>query len=345
MFVQLSRSALADERTLQLGAVLSLTGPASRHGQAIKDGIEFAKKELNEKGWKVTVDYEDDETVPKLTISAVERLAAGGTRFFIGPTWSFLAEASAPAFVRSNSISLQPSNSSEFVHGGSDRLFFLLGRIKNSESVLTEWLKSRQIKSVAIIIATSTWGDLHREIFRNAALHAGAEVVLDESFQYGDENSAIPTLVTRLRTRMPNAILSTTSKEIVALLLSYLERQQVQTTMVSRELGDAVATKLTGKTSNMINGFSLVPRINPSFASRFKAGSGHTPIIYTDNAYDAVISLSMAAAAVGSDPERVKAFLEEQLDYPGASGRIKFDERHDVKGGEYEITEVVRRSE
>ena len=54
-----SQSA-ADDRTLHLGAVLSLSGAASVQGRALQDGIEFAKKVLVEKGWRLEIQYEDD---------------------------------------------------------------------------------------------------------------------------------------------------------------------------------------------------------------------------------------------------------------------------------------------
>ena len=95
---QASGAAAPAEKVLRVGAILSMSGPASAQGAALKDGIELAKNVLENGGWKVEVIYEDDGTVPKTTVSAIESLAARGTKFFIGPTWSFLADAAAPIF-------------------------------------------------------------------------------------------------------------------------------------------------------------------------------------------------------------------------------------------------------
>lgn len=82
-------TAIADEPTLRLGAVLSLTGAAAVHGTGIQEGLEFAKQELGKKGKNVEIVYQDDGTEPKRTINALESGIASGLRFFIGPTWDF----------------------------------------------------------------------------------------------------------------------------------------------------------------------------------------------------------------------------------------------------------------
>ncbi len=334
--------ALAQSRELQLGSILSLTGGASPHGTAMNDGVQLAVKELREQGWKIRIDYEDDGTEPKRTISSLEHLLSKGTRLFVGPTWGLLAEPAASHFVRTKSLSLQPGNSSEFVSGGSGQFFFFLSPVRKQEPVIAGWLKANKITTVGVLIANSPWGELHRQLFHRAALVAGATVIFDESFQYGEENTAIPALATRLRANTPQVILTTSSRDISALLVTHFERQRVQVKILSPDLGDAVVEKLTAEESPSVNGFWIQAKVSDEFRKAFRAWKGREPLKYTNTAYDAVKALSVAVEAVGMDPERVKEYFEKKIDFSGAAGRIRFDKNHDIAGNEYEITEVIK---
>jgi ABC-type branched-subunit amino acid transport system substrate-binding protein len=67
-------SASGQEKKLEIGAVLSLTGAAAVHGSGIQEGVEFASRRLKDQGWGVEVNYQDDATLPRRTLSALEAL-------------------------------------------------------------------------------------------------------------------------------------------------------------------------------------------------------------------------------------------------------------------------------
>ena len=47
--------SFAQSKQLQVGAVISLTGMAAAHGDAIREGLQFAAKDLAERGAPVTL--------------------------------------------------------------------------------------------------------------------------------------------------------------------------------------------------------------------------------------------------------------------------------------------------
>ncbi len=76
---------------IRIGAVLGLTGDAAQDGLSIKRGIELAKADLAKEGIVVEIEYQDDKTDPKQTVSALQYLlSTNRPQAIIGPTWSFL---------------------------------------------------------------------------------------------------------------------------------------------------------------------------------------------------------------------------------------------------------------
>ncbi len=338
-----SASANPGQKELHLGVVLSLSGAASPHGVAMREGVDFAVSQLKEDGWTIDLKFEDDGTEAKRTVSAVERLSSTGYRFFVGPTWGLLAEPAAPVFARTHSISMQPGNSSEFVSGGNGNFFFFLTPVRKYEPVLTEWLKSGKYKKVAILIADSPWGELHKNVFKKVVQNAGAEIVFDEGFQYGEENTALPPIVTKLKAKAPEVILTTSSKEITAQLVKHLERQQYRTAVLSPDLGDAVLEKLLPAESDWVEGYFIRPESRETFKEKFRSWKNRDPLKYADTAYDSVMALAEAVEKAGAEPAAVKSYLETKLDKEGASGRLRFDKNHDQQDGGYVIIEKIAR--
>jgi branched-chain amino acid transport system substrate-binding protein len=331
----------APQKTLRLGAVLSLTGMASAHGNAIRDGMELAKHQLTSEGWDVHILYEDDGTVPKNTVAGVENLVRQGRKLIIGPTWGILSKPAATNFRRHNAISLQPCNSSDFVSGDNTNYFFIFSRPSSAKSVIVEFLKNQRGKKVALINNISDWGVLWQRLFQDAAAEVGAEIVLDEMVQFFEFDAAVPTLVTKLRSKGAEVVLSTTSKEGVALTLAQLENQKVRVSFLSPDLVDAVGEGLVRRESAFVDGYSITPIDSPQFSALFEKHFGRKPRKYSDTAYDGVIALAKSVEAVGDDVETVKDYLEHTLDMQGLSGRIKFDSNHDTVGAGYGVQRDV----
>ena len=146
----------ANNQEIVIGAVLSETGMASIDGNNIKSGIEFAKEELAKKGVKVKVIYEDDQTNPKNTVTAIQKLVdVNHPQAIIGPTWSFLADAAGPVVEKNKIVALTPSNTSEYVNPQTDYMFFGAPKNETKNIETTKWIKERGLKKIAIVIEKS----------------------------------------------------------------------------------------------------------------------------------------------------------------------------------------------
>jgi branched-chain amino acid transport system substrate-binding protein len=333
-----------EHKSLSVGVVLSLTGMASIHGKAILDGVELAKSDLEKKGWKIDLQLEDDGTEPKRTVTAFQRLTGAGQRLFVGPTWGILAEPARPVIMRSNSLSLQPCNSSDFVAGDNSRNFFFFTPPTSALPLINEFLKKYPNKKVAILNNTSNWGDLWTKLFTKAATDNGLSVASTDMVQFSEGVSTFASLLAKYKRDGVEVILSTTTKESTAEIVKKMEELQYNGTLLSPDLLDSISDKLVGGTSRFVEGYGIHPVTSTAFIESYQKTFGRVPGKYADSGYDALTALAAAVSAVGNDPDAIKEYLENKIDIEGAAGRVKFDKNHDVAGRGYEVAQLVKKS-
>ena len=110
----------ADANTIKIGMTGPLTGDAAIYGTAVKNGIEIAVAEINEKakaegGLKIEFKAEDDEADGEKAVSGYNVLKDWGMQVFIGTVTSGACNAVAPGAVADQMFLLTPSASSAAV--------------------------------------------------------------------------------------------------------------------------------------------------------------------------------------------------------------------------------------
>ena len=333
--------AVSGRPPLKIAAVLSLTGPASVHGESMRKGIELAQRELKIEGRPVSVAVEDDGTAPLRTVSVVKSLTARGYKFFVGPTWSYLVESAGPVFQREGVLALAPAVSSEEVGGIQPAVFFGTGKSQYKLKPVIEWLRAQQVKKAAIVYASSRWGEVHGALYKQAAAAAGVEIVALETFNYGDEEGSIPIILTKLRGLDVDALLTTSSKEGAAKIFRVMSELKMRAKLLSTEdLLDAARAGILPAADGRTAAYSLALVTLPDFALKYRQAFGEEPYIYADSAYDAVRLLTRAYYETDGSVGAVSKYLEDLKGYSGLSGVWVFDRGHDVQKGAYEIRTV-----
>ena len=110
-------TTVATEKSVNVGAVLALTGYAAIEGENIKDGIELAKADLKKEGINLNVEYYDDATDPKKTITGVSYMNGKGIKTIFGPTWSYQISAALPVIAQNSMTAIIADTSSDVVEG------------------------------------------------------------------------------------------------------------------------------------------------------------------------------------------------------------------------------------
>jgi branched-chain amino acid transport system substrate-binding protein len=329
-----------DTGAIKIGAVLSLTGSASADGEALKEGIEFAKETLVNKGVQVEIVYQDDHTEGKDTVSAINAVASQNIQAMIGPTWSFLGDAAAPTIDRLKLVSLMPVTTTEVVNGKSDYLFH--GSIKNElmEGEFAQFIKDKNIKTIAYIGNNDSWSKSIEGALAKAADKNGAKIIIQQEVSYGSEAAAIPGLLLKVKQQNPDVIIfSIFDDQGIAKLVTTARQQNIMIPIVSTDtsLVRVIGEGLLGTTS-LDNLYKISPKTDGSFEKAYEARYGKKPHTFADRGYDAVMIL--VDAIQDKKDMDLKDYLHTKTNYKGYATTYAFDMNGDVKGGEWQLIPI-----
>jgi branched-chain amino acid transport system substrate-binding protein len=324
-------------KKLTFAAVLGLSGYASQHGAAIKNGILLATDKLKRDGWEIDFQLEDDETNSGKTVSAVRSLLARNYGFFIGPTWSFQIKAAEPVLRANNALAITPAGSSTINGGPSDNIFNVCPNRSKQTPVLTGWLKSRQEKRAFVLTAHGDWGELHHDVFVNAVKQSGGTVVLQEHMNYGIDSSSLKSLMLRGRRSKFDILLTTTSSEDMAKIVKARKDLQMDFTIVATDtIQDAVNLELV-EPAQLQNVFMSYLPVSTEFSKLHQSSYNTPPSLYSDRAYDAVMVLAEAIAATDGSVGEVRKHLRSGKLTAGITGPIEFNDVGDNAAANYTV--------
>jgi len=107
--------AAAEKKTVKLGVIAPLTGPLSELGLGIKNSVDLAIRQANEKGtvpgYEIVLAAEDDTADPATGANAANKLASdpqvGGV---VGTLNSSVSQSVAPVLAKANIVQVSPAN-------------------------------------------------------------------------------------------------------------------------------------------------------------------------------------------------------------------------------------------
>ena len=108
----LTAPALAQDNTLKIGFITTLSGPAAVLGEQSRDGFLLAAKDLGEKfgGLDTEIIVVDDEQKPDVAVNRVrELIEREDVDFVVGPIFSNILQAIAPAVTSAGKIIISPN--------------------------------------------------------------------------------------------------------------------------------------------------------------------------------------------------------------------------------------------
>jgi branched-chain amino acid transport system substrate-binding protein len=338
-----NNSNVGADKEIIIGAPLSLSGSAANDGENIKKGADLAVEDLAQKGIKVRIIYENDETNPTMTVTSIQKLFATEKTIdaLIGPTWGFLVDAGAKLISEHKTVTYSPANTSEIVSARSPYLFF--GSLKNAEKdVPTEnWLRSQGSKKVAIIVDNTYWGDSHLTAFKTAITKSGAELVMTERLPLGGEKDGMTSAFTKALTAKADTILWTGYENAAAaILIQKIQQQGKNIKFLSASaipVGLAKNKTISIRSTDSI--YYLRPQLSNEFSEKFKTRYGSYPGSYADSAYDGVMLIADAALKK-SPTQSIAEYLHSGVTFKGYQTDYSFDENGDIRGGEWIVEKI-----
>ena len=327
---------------VRLGAVLSVTGPASFLGEPEKNTILMEVDKINAAGGvlgrPVEVVILDDETDVNKAVLAVDRLIKKeNVAAILGPTTSgnSLAVMGKAAAAKIPLISCsaaekitKPVNPYIFKVAPSDRL--AVARI------LTH-AKAKGYKKLAILTVSDGFGQAGREVLKELVPAEGFELVADEVF--GPKDTDMTAQLTKLQGASPDAVICWGTNPGPAVVAKNRVQLGIKTPLymshgvASKKFielaGDAAeglmlpAGKITAadKLPDTDKEKALLVGYAKAYDERFRA-----PVsTFGGHGYDSLHLAVKAIANAGSDkPEAIRDALEKIQNFPGIGGIFSF---------------------
>ena len=340
--VNINRNKNAD---YTVGAVISLTGYGAVDGLNIKRGMELAKADLAEDGVNVNIIYEDDETNPSKTISAIQKITSSMSKpqVMFGPIWSFLVSAALPVIDSADITAYSPSSTSEIAGGTSENMFY--GTYKNVESagVVADWIKEKNIKKIAVVVSNDAWGESVYAPFVNGAKEAGASIVLAEKISFGSDRDVMPTITAKITKSGAEAVFWTGYDEAGTLLVKRMQEQNLNIPIVAF---GSVMKSLIKRGNVQLLDKTVIYHINipldKKFEEKFMKAYGEVPGVYADSAYDGMMIVAEAMRKTDGSSDEIAKYMKNKVNYDGYLGNYQFDSNGDRKGTEWVIDRLTK---
>ncbi|MDD4599480.1 MAG: ABC transporter substrate-binding protein [Negativicutes bacterium] len=323
--------------TAKIGVVTILSGGGAAYGEAIKQGLELARDEINSKGkTKIELVIEDSKGEKNEAINAANKLIhKDNVVGIIGPTLSGDMFAIGPIANQSGVPIMGTSTTAEGITEIGEYVF--RNALPESLAIPQAVKKAQQklgLKKVAIMYSNNNdWAVSSFKTFEQAVKNNGIEVLTIETF--ADKDTDFSAQLTKIATLKPDAIMVSGLYQEAGLILKKAREMGITVPFVGNNgFNSPQLVKIAGASAE---GAIVASPWFPSkddekvkkFVTAYKAKYGKEPDQFAAQAYDALYIMADALEKSGSTTDRAKLknSLKIVKDFQGVTGKFAFDEK------------------
>ncbi|MDP1759364.1 MAG: branched-chain amino acid ABC transporter substrate-binding protein [Thermodesulfovibrionales bacterium] len=333
------------EDVIKIGVAGPMTGDQAKMGTDFKNGVTLAVEEWNAKGGvlgkKIKIMVEDDQHEPKQAVSIANKIVNAGAVGIIGHFNSSCSIPASDVYNRAGIPMISPgSTNPKLTEKGYKGVFRVCGRDDQQGKVGAEFVINKlKLKKIAIIHDKTTYGQGLADEFKKFV--AGkVEVVYYSGIIQGDKD--FKTVLTAMKEKKPELIYFGGIYPEAGLIVRQAKELGINVPLMSGdgtidpkfiEIAGAKAAEGTYLT------FSPDARKIPTaktFIDSYEKKYGEIGP-YSMYAYDAANVMLTAIREAGTKDG--KAIIEKlhSMEFNGAVGKIKFDEKGDVTVAPYVV--------
>ncbi len=331
--------------TIRIGICGPMTGDQSKMGTDFRNGASLAIEEWNAKGGilgkKIETLIGDDQHDPKQAVSVANKMVNEGA---VGVIGHFNSSCSIPAsdiYNRAGIPMISPgSTNPQLTEKGYNNVFRVCGRDDQQGKIGADYVTGQlKLKKVAVLHDKTTYGQGLADEFKKA-LGNKTEVVYYGGIVQGDKD--FKSVLTVIREKDPELIFFGGIYTEMGLLVRQAKELGIKAPFMSGdgsidpkfiEIAGADAAEGTYLT------FSPDPNNIPTakdFISKYQAKFGELGP-YSMYAYDAANILLAAIKEANTTSGREISDRLHSMDFNGAVGKIKFDQKGDVTMASYVV--------
>lgn len=336
------KTAPADDSTILIGEVGSLTGAQATFGISTQNGIQLAIDEVNAaggiKGKKVAVRVYDDQGKPEEAASAVTRLIAQDkVKVILGEVASTNSLAMAPKAQQAGVPMITPSSTNPKVTEVGDYIFRVCFIDPFQGSVMAKFAHEN-VKATKVAILRDQKSDYSiglAEVFRKTFTELGGKIVAEEAYSQGDTD--FRAQLTVIRAQKPEAVWIPGYYTDVGLIARQARELGIKATLLggdgweSDRLFELGGSAIEG--SYYSNHYSVedpAPHVK-SFLERYKAKYNVLPDSLAALGYDsAMVAMDAMKRAPTLDGAAIRDAIAATKDFQGIAGKITLDDKRNA---------------
>jgi len=326
-------------RTLKIGAVLPLTGPAGQYGKYCQQGMLLAFEEVNRQtstlGLRVEIIFEDSKADPKEAVAAANKLISVNKVPVLLCLTTSDTSALAPICERARVVLLTGT----VAPGAADKGRFVFRNAADlaadAEAMADLCINKLGFKRIAMI---GLHIDAHlavERVFRRKVESLGGALV---SVQYGNQGDTdFRTQLTLIKSADPEALYVLGYVEI-----AYILKQAREIGLQVQFLGDPSmeslkVVEIAGEAAEGViyTRAAFDPNVSDQRVSAFRAAYkkrfDEEPEVFAAQSYDSIRILAHVITERGFSSEAISEGLLQVKDFPGVSGDTTFLPNGDVR--------------
>lgn len=325
----------------KIGLISPMTGSVANFGPDYQKAAQMAAAEVNAaggvNGQNVQLVMEDTGCDPAKAVPALNKMiSADHINALVGGLCSGETLAMAPIFNQNQIVAISPGATNPTLSTKGGAYFF---RMSPSDSFQGKMMagyvyNKLHAKKVAILYENNDWGVGIHDVFKTSFAADGGQIVGEDSFESGVTD--MRTEITKLLSAKPDAVYLPCYPAECAVALRQLHEAGFTGNVVGADAADDEKTLQT--VNDSAEGFiwSVPSGGTDDFNAKFAAASGHQPVAYAAQAYDAVHLVALAASN-STDGPSMRDYLHALSNYTGATGAISFDAHGDRTLASYDI--------
>lgn len=330
---------------IRIGAVLSVTGPASTLGDQEAKALELRAEQINEaggiEGRPIELQIEDDESSPDRAVEVTRSLLSDfEPHAIVGGSVTATCYAMKPVTEEAEIV--------QFCLSGApvppDHPFYFSAMSQQHRwlgDLPLHWMEEQGYESVACLATDDASGQQYIQTVEGAAAGAGLEAGGTEV--YGVQDVDVSAQLTSIRGNNPDIVYSCTSGKPVVPALQGAQQVGLDVPFwlgsgsasldVAGLIKDLLPEAGVFTGGEKIQVYEQLPDNDPQkeaiteFAMAYEEAHGKRPDLFAAAAVDALDMLSQSIAALGGDPagSDLATYMEDEVDHTGLQLIYDFD--------------------
>lgn len=328
--------------TLQISALVEMTGAIAYAGQAVLQGIQLGVDEANKSGrlgkYKLQLDIKDAASMPAATAAMTSQIAKSDSLVILGPALSNDALAAAPIAQREKIPLVTVQSNTEGLVETGEYVYRLTTPLYAINGLSVKYLQKTGARTLALAYVSdiASLSALGKTFVPKWTQDAGIKLVASEATPRATTDFS--TTVAKLIAANPDAIGLLNLDTQLTALIAGLRRSGFKGPIFTHSISPTTVKAIGEPTDGLLQSLDYAPVMtNPSsvaFTKAFTAKFSEEPYNYHANGYDALMFVVAALEKVvksGKTPDRtelLKAMGEvARAGFTGASGATQFDSK------------------